>query len=63
MQNGILRNGDLVELGSAQFRFWLARTQQDYAQMLLARGGEADRARAAELLESAAATYAELGMA
>ena len=28
VQNGVLRNGDLVELGSAQLRFWLAGTQQ-----------------------------------
>ena len=28
VENGILRNGDLIELGSAQLRFWLARTQQ-----------------------------------
>jgi pSer/pThr/pTyr-binding forkhead associated (FHA) protein len=25
---GALRNGDTLELGSAQLRFWLARTQQ-----------------------------------
>jgi len=28
IQSGTLRNGDLIELGSAQLRFWLARTMQ-----------------------------------
>jgi hypothetical protein len=27
-EGGMLRNGDLIELGSAQLRFWLARTEQ-----------------------------------
>ena len=44
-------------------RPWLARTQHDYGTLLLDRGGEADRARAEELLRAANATYAELGMA
>lgn len=28
VQEGFLRNGDLIELGSVQLRFWLARTRQ-----------------------------------
>lgn len=28
VESGILRNGDLIELGSMQLRFWLARTKQ-----------------------------------
>ena len=28
VENGILRNGDLLELGSVQLRFWLARSRQ-----------------------------------
>jgi tetratricopeptide (TPR) repeat protein len=43
-------------------RPWLAHTQHDYAQMLLARDGTDDRERAQELLEAALATYRELGM-
>ena len=43
-------------------RPWLAHTQNDYAQMLLARDGHRDRARAQELLDAAIATYRELGM-
>ena len=27
-ETGLLRNGDLIELGSAQLRFWLARSEQ-----------------------------------
>ena len=27
-ESGLLRNGDLIELGSAQLRFWLARSEQ-----------------------------------
>ena len=27
-ESGILRNGDLLELGSVQLRFWLARSRQ-----------------------------------
>jgi hypothetical protein len=34
-----------------------------YAQMLLARGGSSDRARAAALLDEAAALYNTVGMA
>jgi tetratricopeptide (TPR) repeat protein len=41
-------------------RPWLAHTQHDYAQMLLARDGHEERAR--ELLERALTTYRELGM-
>ena len=43
-------------------RPWLAYTQHDYAEILLARGGPGDRERARELLDSALATYHELGM-
>ena len=43
-------------------RPWLARTQEDYAQMLRSRGGSGDLARASELLDAAVATYHELGM-
>ena len=43
-------------------RPWLAHTQHDYAQMLRERGAATDRGRAGELLESAIATYRELGM-
>ncbi len=28
IEAGLLRNGDLIELGSAQLRFWLARHEQ-----------------------------------
>jgi pSer/pThr/pTyr-binding forkhead associated (FHA) protein len=28
MESGLLRNGDLLELGSMQLRFWLARSKQ-----------------------------------
>ena len=28
VESGILRNGDLIELGSVQLRFWLARSDQ-----------------------------------
>ena len=28
MKTGVLRNGDLLELGSVQLRFWLARSRQ-----------------------------------
>jgi DNA-binding SARP family transcriptional activator/tetratricopeptide (TPR) repeat protein len=41
---------------------WLAHTQNDYAQMLLARNDTGDRERAAELVQAAVATYRELGM-
>jgi tetratricopeptide (TPR) repeat protein len=44
-------------------RPWLARTQDDYARMLLARDGPGDRQRATELLTAARDTCAELGMA
>jgi DNA-binding SARP family transcriptional activator len=42
---------------------WLARTQQDYAQMLRARGESRDAERAEELSEAAVALYREMGMA
>jgi hypothetical protein len=44
-------------------RPWLARTQQDYGLMLLARGRAEDDERARVLLDRAAATYSELGVA
>jgi hypothetical protein len=28
MENGMLRNGDLIELGAVKIRFWLARSSQ-----------------------------------
>ncbi|HET7856273.1 MAG TPA: hypothetical protein VFL41_07430, partial [Gaiellaceae bacterium] len=43
-------------------RPWVARTQHDYARMLLADGTPAEKARAAELLTSAHATCEVLGM-
>jgi tetratricopeptide (TPR) repeat protein len=44
-------------------RPWLAHTQNDYAQMLLAHGAAGDRPRAEELQDQALATYRELGIA
>jgi DNA-binding SARP family transcriptional activator len=43
-------------------RPWVARTQQDHARMLLARGEPGDQERAHELLEACLATCHELGM-
>jgi tetratricopeptide (TPR) repeat protein len=43
-------------------RPWLARTQHDYARMLLARGAQDDRSRADELLAEALETCRNLGM-
>ena len=43
-------------------RPWLAHTQHDYGEMLLARAASGDRERAQKLLDSALATYRELGM-
>src|SRR5439155_23060050 len=43
-------------------RPWRARTEEDYARMLLARNGPGDSDRAGELLKDALATYGELGM-
>ncbi len=43
-------------------RLWLARTQCEYAAMLLARDGAGDRERALGLLAEALATAQELGM-
>ena len=40
---------------------WRARTEEDHARMLLARGGDQERAQ--RLLDRARATYRELGMA
>ncbi|MBA3261285.1 MAG: tetratricopeptide repeat protein [Thermoleophilaceae bacterium] len=44
-------------------RPWLAQTQHDYAQMLLARDAPGDNKKAQLLLSEALATYGELGMA
>ena len=33
VETGVMRNGDVIELGSAQLRFWLARTQQKTLQV------------------------------
>jgi tetratricopeptide (TPR) repeat protein len=41
---------------------WLARTQDDYARMLIARDGPGDRRRGRELFDRALSTYADLGM-
>ena len=41
---------------------WLAHTQHDYANMLLARDLPSDRAQAKRLLVSAAEQYERLGM-
>ena len=43
-------------------RPWLAHTQTDYSRMLLARGEPDDRERAHALLDTALASYQELGM-
>jgi tetratricopeptide (TPR) repeat protein len=43
-------------------RPWLAHAQEDYAGMLLARADPGDRNQARELIESARATYDQLGM-
>jgi tetratricopeptide (TPR) repeat protein len=43
-------------------RPWLARTQHDYARMLLERARTQDREPARDLLDQALATYRELGM-
>jgi tetratricopeptide (TPR) repeat protein len=43
-------------------RPWLARTADDFARMLHARDGRGDRERAQALLDTARATYRELGM-
>jgi hypothetical protein len=43
-------------------RPWLARTQHDYARMLLTRCASGDRRRAGELLDQVRSTYRELGM-
>ena len=43
-------------------RPWLARTQQQYAAMLLARHQSGDRDKAAALLDAALATARDLGM-
>jgi tetratricopeptide (TPR) repeat protein len=49
-----------LAVGERPFR---AHAQFDYASMLLARGGDGDRERAAELLEPALETAEELGLA
>jgi DNA-binding SARP family transcriptional activator len=44
------------------FRPWVARAQEDYARMLLARDAVGDREHAVRLLDAACTTYQELGM-
>jgi len=41
---------------------WIAHTEHEHARMLMARGGTEDRARARDLLTSAATTAEALGM-
>jgi tetratricopeptide (TPR) repeat protein len=54
---------DALEInGRTGARPWLAHTQEDYAHMLRRRGGAGDDDRAAELFDSALATYRELSM-
>jgi tetratricopeptide (TPR) repeat protein len=43
-------------------RPWLARAQEDYARMLLARNSPDDTTRARALIDTAASAYRELGM-
>ncbi len=43
-------------------RPWLARSQHDYAQMLVARGGPGDREQATALRAEASEAYRALGM-
>jgi tetratricopeptide (TPR) repeat protein len=43
-------------------RPWLARTQEDYGRMLLARDAPGDPERAQDLFDAARRTYRELGM-
>jgi tetratricopeptide (TPR) repeat protein len=53
----------LAENERMGFRPWLARTQEDFAHMLRARGEAGDEERAEKLQAAAVATCAELGMA
>jgi DNA-binding SARP family transcriptional activator len=43
-------------------RPWLARTQEDYARMLLARATPGDHDKALQMLADASSTYSELGL-
>jgi hypothetical protein len=43
-------------------RPWVAYTQNDYAQILLARNGPDDREPARDLIDPARAAFRELGM-
>lgn len=43
-------------------RPWVAHTQRDYAEMLLARNEAGDRERAVSMIEQALVTYRQLGM-
>ncbi len=57
----------LFEAAQVQYRRmqsppWIARTNYDFARLLLTRNGAGDRARAAELLSAALETARELGM-
>ncbi len=55
-ENGIAMNR---RIGA---RPWLAYTQEEYARMLIARGGPRDVEKAGQLLRQARSTYRELGM-
>ncbi len=55
--------GDAVAMNERMgARPWVAHTQHDHAHMLLARDRAGDRMRARQLLDTAFATYRELGM-
>jgi tetratricopeptide (TPR) repeat protein len=55
---------DALEMNDSMgFGPWLARTQEDYARMLLERCQSGDAERANQLFDQALSTYRELGMA
>jgi tetratricopeptide (TPR) repeat protein len=55
---------DAIEMNTRMgFHPWVALTQLNYAQMLLARDGPADREKARELLAEALAAAERMGMA
>ncbi|MBV8979674.1 MAG: hypothetical protein JO086_02130 [Acidimicrobiia bacterium] len=55
---------DAMTLNAAMgARPWVAHTQHEYAQVLLASGNDGHRERAAELLAAARQTAEDLGMA
>ena len=54
---------DALEMNARmEARPWLARTHDDYARMLLLRGGSGDARRASFHQDAAAAGFRELGM-